>query len=168
MCHSDNAGVERASNKSQRTKLTLVKKILPPLLPGFELATFRSRVRYSYQQAIPAPLGISIQCQNTGRTFVLLVGIKTWWKPMHWPSSNTEIRWWVHKSLGILFSITSLPTHKIRRWGTKDAEIKTPSFENLALSRLLSFKPWVGQSTALTMSSQLLKGRRLTCSHPNF
>ena len=32
------------------------KKILPPLLPGFELATFRSRVRRSDQQAIPAPL----------------------------------------------------------------------------------------------------------------
>ena len=38
------------------TKLTLEKKILPPLLPGFELATFRSRVRHSYQQATLAPL----------------------------------------------------------------------------------------------------------------
>ena len=35
--------------------LTLEKKILPPLLPGFELATNRSRVRCSNQQAIPAP-----------------------------------------------------------------------------------------------------------------
>ena len=43
------------SNKSQHTKLTLEKKIHPPLLPGFELATFRSRVRRSKQQAIPAP-----------------------------------------------------------------------------------------------------------------
>ena len=33
-------GVERIPNKSQYTKLTLEKKILPPLLPGFELATF--------------------------------------------------------------------------------------------------------------------------------
>ena len=32
---------------SQHTKLTLEKKTLPPLLPGFELATFRSRVRRS-------------------------------------------------------------------------------------------------------------------------
>ena len=48
-------GVERTPKKSQHTKLTLEKKILPPLLPGFELATFRSRVRRSYQQAIPAP-----------------------------------------------------------------------------------------------------------------
>ena len=33
-------GMERTPNKSQHTKLTLEKKILPPLLPGFELATF--------------------------------------------------------------------------------------------------------------------------------
>ena len=50
-----NTGVERTPNKSQHTKLTLEKKILPPLLPGFELATFRWRVRRSYQQAFPAP-----------------------------------------------------------------------------------------------------------------
>ena len=47
-------GVEQTPNKSQHTKLTLEKKILPPLLLGFELATIRSRVRRSYQQAIPA------------------------------------------------------------------------------------------------------------------
>ena len=34
-------------NKSQHRKLTPVKKILPPLLQGFEPATFRSRVRRS-------------------------------------------------------------------------------------------------------------------------
>ena len=55
MCHCSNTGVERTPNKSQHTKLTLEKKILSPLLPGFELATFRSRVRCSNQQAIPAP-----------------------------------------------------------------------------------------------------------------
>ena len=32
-----------------------MKKIFPPLLPGFELATFRSPVRAVNQQAIPAP-----------------------------------------------------------------------------------------------------------------
>ena len=47
-------GVERTPNKSQNTKLTQEKNILPPLLPGFELATFRLRVRRSDQQAIPA------------------------------------------------------------------------------------------------------------------
>ena len=34
-------------NKSQHRKLTLEKKILPPLLQGFEPATFQSRVRRS-------------------------------------------------------------------------------------------------------------------------
>ena len=44
--------MERTPNKSLHTKSTLEKKILPPLLQGFELATFRSRVRRSNQQAI--------------------------------------------------------------------------------------------------------------------
>ena len=52
-CVRGNTGVERTPNKSQHTKLTLEKKILPPLQPGFELATFRLRVRRSNQQAIP-------------------------------------------------------------------------------------------------------------------
>ena len=47
--------VERTPNKSQLSKLTLEKKILPPLLRGFELATFRSRIQNAYQQVIPAP-----------------------------------------------------------------------------------------------------------------
>ena len=34
-------------NKRQHRKLTLEKKILPPLLPGLEPGTFRSRVRRS-------------------------------------------------------------------------------------------------------------------------
>ena len=42
-------------NKSQHRKLTLEKKILSPLLQGFEPATFRSRVRRSNHWAIPAP-----------------------------------------------------------------------------------------------------------------
>ena len=42
-------------NKSQPRKLTLEKKILPPLLPGHEPETFRSRVRRSNHWAIPAP-----------------------------------------------------------------------------------------------------------------
>ena len=55
-CHCGNTGVERTPIKSQHTKLILGQKSLPPLLPGFELETFRSRVRRFYQQAIPAPL----------------------------------------------------------------------------------------------------------------
>ena len=46
-CHRGNTGVERTPNESQHTKWTPEKKILPPLLPGFELATFRSGVRGS-------------------------------------------------------------------------------------------------------------------------
>ena len=43
-CHCGSTGMERTPNEIQHTKSTLEKKILPPLLPGFELATFRSRV----------------------------------------------------------------------------------------------------------------------------
>ena len=42
------------SKSTVLSQLTLEKKILPPILLGFELATFRSQVRRSYQQAIPA------------------------------------------------------------------------------------------------------------------
>ena len=42
-------------NKSHHRKSTLEKKILPPLLQGFEPATFQSRVRRSNHWAIPAP-----------------------------------------------------------------------------------------------------------------
>ena len=42
-------------NKSQHRKLTLQKKILPPLLQLFELATFHLRVRRSNHWAIPLP-----------------------------------------------------------------------------------------------------------------
>ena len=64
-CHCGYTGAERAPNKSQHTKLTLEKKILPPLPPGFELATFRSRVWRCYQQAILA--------SRIGDGFILLV-----------------------------------------------------------------------------------------------
>ena len=40
-------GWNRYRNKSQHRKSTLEKKILPPLLQGFEPATFQSRVRRS-------------------------------------------------------------------------------------------------------------------------
>ena len=49
-------GWNRYRNKSQHRKLTLERKILPPLLQGFEPATFQSRVRCSNHWAIPAPL----------------------------------------------------------------------------------------------------------------
>ena len=40
MCHCGNTGVEPTPKKSQHTKLSLEKKILPLLLLGFGLATF--------------------------------------------------------------------------------------------------------------------------------
>ena len=54
MCHCGDTGVERTPNKSQHTKLTLAKKTLPPVLPGFELAIFLP-VRKVYQRR-------SLQC----------------------------------------------------------------------------------------------------------
>ena len=47
-------GLNGYRNKSQHKKSTLEKKILPPLLPGLEPATFQSRVRRSNHWAIPA------------------------------------------------------------------------------------------------------------------
>ena len=55
LCAAAVQKVEQTPNKRQHTKLTLEKKILLLLLPGFELATFRSQVRHSNQQAISAP-----------------------------------------------------------------------------------------------------------------
>ena len=44
-CHCSNRGVEQTpKKKSQHTKLTLEKKVLLPLLPGFKLASFPSWV----------------------------------------------------------------------------------------------------------------------------
>ena len=52
-------------NKSQHRKLTLEKKILPPLLPGLEPGTFRSRVWRSNHWAIPAPRSSRALSSNT-------------------------------------------------------------------------------------------------------
>ena len=45
-------------NKSQHRKLTLEKKILPPLLEGFKPATFKSRVRRAKPLSYPAHRGL--------------------------------------------------------------------------------------------------------------
>ena len=45
--------MERTPNMSKHTKLILEKKILPPLLPGFELAAFRSRVNCKLSRLLP-------------------------------------------------------------------------------------------------------------------
>ena len=49
----------RTPNKSQHRKLTLDRKILPPLLPGFELATLRSRIRRSTKKLSWLPFQFS-------------------------------------------------------------------------------------------------------------
>ena len=53
-CHWGSTGVEQTPNKSLHAKLTQEKKILPQLLPGIELETFRSWVRRSTKQVILA------------------------------------------------------------------------------------------------------------------
>ena len=55
-CYCGNTGWNGYRNKSQHRKSTLEKKILPPLLQGFEPATFQSRVRRSNHWAVPARL----------------------------------------------------------------------------------------------------------------
>ena len=65
-CHCGNTGVERTQNKNQHTKLSLEKKILPPLLPGFELATYRSRVRLSSNKLSRLPLDLVHSMQSDG------------------------------------------------------------------------------------------------------
>ena len=53
-------GWNRYRNKSQHRKLTLEKKILPPLQQGFKPETLQSRVRRSNHWAIPAPQCITM------------------------------------------------------------------------------------------------------------
>ena len=69
-------GVEQTPNKSQHTKLTLEKKILPLLLLGFKLATLWSWIQRSYQQAIQAPnRGITVPLYSTHRQQVCEVTV---------------------------------------------------------------------------------------------
>ena len=61
VCHCGNMGVERTPHKSQHTKLTLEKNILPPLLPGFEPVTFQSCVWHSVLTSCPSPHALGAQ-----------------------------------------------------------------------------------------------------------
>ena len=63
-------GWNRYQNKSQHRKSTLEKKILPPLLQGFETGTFQSRIRRSNHWAIPVP-----RCRG----------------PQSWPAENEVV-----------------------------------------------------------------------------
>ena len=67
-------------NKSQHRKSTLEKKILPPLLQGFEPTTFQSRVRHSNHWAIPTPL----------KHTLVFTGI------LITETTNTSLYWYAH------------------------------------------------------------------------
>ena len=72
-CHCGNTGVERIPNKSRHTKLTVEKKILPLILPGFELAIFGSQVQHSNQQALPVQYTwFSVAVQHTWFSMTVL------------------------------------------------------------------------------------------------
>ena len=60
-------GWNRHRIRSQHTKLTLEKKILPPPLPGFELATFRSRVRCYTNKLSRIVLSVNLFLIVTGK-----------------------------------------------------------------------------------------------------
>ena len=63
--------MERTQNKSQHTKLTLEKKILPPLLSGFEFVTFRSRTYLLHLKIgtnLPTPLSVTHILQKAHAT----------------------------------------------------------------------------------------------------
>ena len=53
------------SNKSQHTKLTLEKKILPLLLSGFELATFLLGVKRSTNTLFRQPVQVKLNNRVT-------------------------------------------------------------------------------------------------------
>ena len=53
-CYYLNTGEKMDTKISQHRELTLEKKILPPLLQGFEPATFQSRVRRTNHWVMPA------------------------------------------------------------------------------------------------------------------
>ena len=114
-CHCGNTWMERTLNKSQHTKLTLKKKILPPLLPGFELATFRSRDRRFNQRAIPAPNRQSkrtdFSSPATHKTLLSRAPNAT--QSTRTPSSST-----VHRDLNHRHSKQLVKLYCLRKWIT--------------------------------------------------
>ena len=76
-------------NKSQHRKLTLEKKILPPLLQGFKPATFWSRVRRTNHWAIPT---VSESRENTIVSANLLFLVTTTTKTKTKTANQNELR----------------------------------------------------------------------------
>ena len=92
-------------NKNQHRKLSLEKKILPPLLQGLEPATFRSLVRRSNHRAIPAPKVVSLLA-----IFLLISCSEPLWAlPLdrsspHWRNNIGERHWaWESSQVLVLF-----------------------------------------------------------------
>ena len=81
-CYCGNTGWNGYRNKSQHRKLTLEKKILPPLLQGFKPATFQSWVQRSNHWAIPTPDVVNVQFLQTFKSIL----DSTWqdMKFLHW------------------------------------------------------------------------------------
>ena len=98
--------VERTPNKSQHTKSTLEKKILPPLLPGFELATFRLRVRRSNQHAIPDTPTTTTTTTTTTTAAAAITTTTT---------TTTEPGWLVGKSAGLMIERLEFDARQERR-----------------------------------------------------
>ena len=119
-------------NKSQHKKLTLEKKIIPPLLRGFEPVTFQSRVQRSNHWVISAPkhdcnlaiLQAWLKVKGTWAVFVV-------WQPENnqailqravWPSLRVAVNraMWLSSSVSVnsLFPISDcfklLTTHMRR------------------------------------------------------
>ena len=82
-CHCSKMGWNGHWIKESAHKLTLEKKIVLLLLLEFELATFQSQVRHSYQQAIPAPTFIYMPTNIHAHGVVLKMQLITrvYWEP---------------------------------------------------------------------------------------
>ena len=92
-CHCRNTGVGRHRIRVSRTKLTPQKKILPPLLPGFELAIFRSRVRRSTNKLsrLLIPFKTKAWCDYVSQTIPQRVSRKTvCLKKTYWAATNAS------------------------------------------------------------------------------
>ena len=110
-CYCGNTGWNGYRNKSQHRKLTPDKKILPPLLQGFEPVTFQSRVRRSNHWAIPVML-----CAFSFRLFLLF----------REPSDTT------HKKVTTYYDVTSYKlVFPVQLWWTKKNQSGSSSTLNI-------------------------------------
>ena len=111
-CHCGNMVVEWTLHKSQHTNLTLEKKILPSLLPGFKLVTFWSWIRaftnkLSRPPSLPTYLSnhaaqaqsLHKSSQSKQRCLKLSFLGKSSWKlscpgTQHWCVARDDFPWW--------------------------------------------------------------------------